>query len=589
MDSESDTLSSSKERSSSSSLSPSQAIELVYRNNIDSRVNIGKHPYYNQNPYQKNEKHWPSLDLLFCDQKRFYDHKKQNHIGRSFHKRYTITTNEEDEKRMETATKPLLYDIDVKEEYRVTILSSSLLFNNLQLIMKQIPLYDAEQKAMIHPDLLQEIYNEITIAYFLNELLYGYKHVLSIHFMTIMDWFIARKETITIPPTKVLLSPHYSEEYSNVYHKLHQMVILEKADITLKQYLNENISAKVIKATLFQVFDALEVAWLTNEFIHHEPHMHNIMLKKIDATSPLRDKHFLYKREGVDSWYRVDKNHLRNYYIKIIDFGRSRMYTPSSRESNNGGIRVHNQLIEPPDYSHLGYSSGEHVNRHVDVYTLIFSILLQDEFTFWVPLRRDPNHREFFRFCDDILPFTRINEVISKIPLRHKHINEMQTEMYHYGTHNTLSLSKCKRILGYLLETDVFIYKHFEDDKTNVSLALNHAYFDEYKQNRALNIQDKETSIVVSFPSYHDTILIGGDSNNDVQVVDSSSGSGPSSLNSSMEMDIERTRCSICGKDDVRYVLQTADDSSNTTTLLCQDKLCYEFMHLFNSKTVFRI
>lgn len=564
-------------------MNPSNIISMVYINNVHSRVNIGKPPYYTQNPYMDRSK-WPSLELLFTDQNRTYDGAKECYIHDMFKQRYTILNHnqESDTKNQQvtTATRPFLYHLEPTESYKTVILTNSLSINMSDLIMKQTPFYDPNLKSMIHPKLLCEIYNEIIIAYFINELFYGYKQVLSIHFMTIMDWFIGRKETITKPPPSVLLSSSKSDEYRNIYKKYHQVVILEKADVTLRDYLLRYArTAKSLKAVLFQLFDALEVAWYTNEFIHHEPHMFNIMLKKISDCSPLKDKHFLYKRMmgSGDVWNKIDRVHLNNHYVKIVDFGRSRMYVPRVKHEKGCTQRVHDRLVEPPDYSHLGYSSGIRVNRHVDVYTVLLTILLLDEVTFWYQFRRDPTHREFLQFCDTILPFETINNIIDNMStLDKKKYPKVSQDREKYGGRikNTSCLVKCVNVLVYLFESDVFIYKHFQNDEMNVSIALNNPYFDEYRHVEPLTLDDKENSVVVSFPTHHEHI----------QIKDEEESSSSSSLSSSMDisMDYDKPHCSVCAKEDVRCVLNDGN------IFLCESKLCYEFMYLFNSKTVFR-
>jgi hypothetical protein len=539
-----DSVSSFNDEKRGGGFHPSMALKLNYINNVASRVNKDESPFYNQDPHRESTK-WPSLNILFLDQKRNYDSKKEIYIRDMFNQRYDLFTKHA-RQMLNTCTQPYLYNIRPSESYKSAILDSNALLGSMSIIMKLTPLYDWAHKSMIRPSILQEIYNEIIIAYFLNDLLHGHNHVQSIHFTTLIDWFIVKKSTIT---TEVITDKTY-----------HQAVILERADISLNDYLLTYKSANVMKAVLFQLFHSLEVAWQSSEFIHHEPHLSNIMLKVIENNSPLKGKHFIYKRGS--SWCKIEKKHLNNHYVKIIDYGRSRMRLKDDND----------RLIEASDYSHLGYSHGSLVNRHVDVYAVIFGILCLNQEKFWHQFTRDPLHVEFFRFCDAILPFTKINHVLNNMSVLDKKLHpnvQQERTMRGGGIQNTSQLVHCTSVLSYLIDVGVFLYKRFENDTTTVSTALNHTYFDEYRQNGStLNLNESETSVVVSFTTPKED----GDPNTPSSSLSSSTSS----------MDIDKPCCSVCENEDVRCVINDGN------TFLCESKQCYDLMHLFNSKTVYR-
>ena len=119
-------------------------------------------------------------------------------------------------------------------------------------------------------------------------------------FITIYDWF----------KTKGNLDEY---EEDNSYMNL----VLEKADITLKKFLlnqNYQIPLNLYKNILFQMLYALSLSQEICEFIHHDLHFDNIMLK-------------FYKNETKTEFnFKNQKYHLEtDFLIKITDFGLSRI------------------------------------------------------------------------------------------------------------------------------------------------------------------------------------------------------------------------------------------------------------------------
>ncbi len=251
-----------------------------------------------------------------------------------------------------TSTNPELYDIRELSDY-----FRYLLYGRDDLFMKVVPLYEYRKRHGKKPRAeykedweLQEIYNEIVAGYFLSELVYGYSEVLSLNFMTIVDWFPAPKKDVVPGNDRAQL----------LYH---QIVVSERIDQPLVDYLMDNPSIDVLRAVLFQIFHALEIAWHTHGYIHQDLHTGNLMLQRIGPDSPLFEKDFLYRRLSSPYWYRVGRDGLRNNLLKIIDFGRNRLLVPSQPDHVNAkGDRrhLHDRIVNVESYS-VSYGRNDDV------------------------------------------------------------------------------------------------------------------------------------------------------------------------------------------------------------------------------------
>jgi serine/threonine protein kinase len=254
-------------------------------------------------------------------------------VATHFKARYTVVGGRQEE---ETSTRPSLYNIRELSDY-----FRHLLYGRDDLFLKVVPLYvhksGQEPSGKYKEDWqLQEIYNEVVAGYFLNELVYGYSQVLSLHFMTIVDWFVAVKKDVI---------PGEEGKAQQLYH---QVVVIDRMDQSLEDYLEENPSVEVLRAVLFQLFHALEIAWHTNRFIHGDLHIGNVMVQRIGANSPLYAKDFLYRRLSSPHWYRVDRDALHGNLLKMIDFGRSGLFIPSEPDHilpQKGGRHVHDREV----------------------------------------------------------------------------------------------------------------------------------------------------------------------------------------------------------------------------------------------------
>jgi hypothetical protein len=315
-----------------------------------------------QDPY--NPKSWPTRKEL--------QFKMLSSMSDAFTKRYNVVAVKK--LRSGSITQPDLYDIDAIDDYYKEIL-----YNRSDLFMKVTPLIaDArecektkqkEDCGYKKDNFLDEIYNEIIIAYFLNELFFGYSSVLSIHFMTLVDWFIAERRSV---------NPSLNRE-----SYLCQVTISEKADLVLSDVLKglnndatltTDQKTRHCRAWLFQVFHALETAWHTNRYLHNDLHLGNVMIQLVPPDSPLHDKDFLYRRLDSTNWYRVPYRDLDNGVIKIIDFGRNRMAAPWQPSHKFSNRHIHERIIALKEYYiESGYNLAT-VNQGIDVHVLLQSL-----------------------------------------------------------------------------------------------------------------------------------------------------------------------------------------------------------------------
>jgi serine/threonine protein kinase len=230
------------------------------------------------------------------------------------------------------------------------------LFDRHDLVLRRTSFF--RQYRAIGDRARSEVYNDIQIAYFLRELTHGYSHVLSIHFLTMFDWWLAGAEESTVA----------------------QYVVCERMDQTLQEAFGESglrMPLAELRVILFQIFSALEVAWLTHRFVHDDLHFGNIMLKRAGISSPVYDRNLVYRRyNDPDWWYVLPREQLRNRIVKLIDFGESRINAPEVERDDAGvnGQHVHPRRIGPYNQAATVFGSEKGVDPRVDVRLLMFAL-----------------------------------------------------------------------------------------------------------------------------------------------------------------------------------------------------------------------
>jgi hypothetical protein len=162
-----------------------------------------------ENPYDKES--WPTtaqLERLSVERP-----PKLDQVASLFTSRYAVLNKIP--QREQTSTRPDIYNLLSVSHYFRHILAE-----RDDLFLKVVPI------SGIHPEALREVYNEIIAGYFLQELVYAYSQVLSLHFLQILDWFAAVRHAI-VP-----------EEGPNRFY--HQVIVSERLDHSLGDYLEAN-------------------------------------------------------------------------------------------------------------------------------------------------------------------------------------------------------------------------------------------------------------------------------------------------------------------------------------------------------------
>lgn len=170
---------------------------------------------------------------------------------------------------------------------------------------------------------------EILVAYHLRELVHGYTQLLSLHFMMVLDWWMAPSPE----PTQFVVCESLDQ---TLWWRIRRAYFPERPHSYQALTLNQ------LRAIVFQVLSALELAWLTHRFVHGDLHVGNIMMKQCADESVLYDRAWLYRRyNDPDYWYVLPIEAHGNQIVKLIDFDQSSLSIPLSRRGDRplDGVR----------------------------------------------------------------------------------------------------------------------------------------------------------------------------------------------------------------------------------------------------------
>lgn len=483
-----------------------------------------------QNPYEPAS--WPRAEAL---ETGLWRNGTQWRTLETFLERYTV--RHQLVLPGPTSTRPRIDALRSKTAYL-----RELLYGRDDLLLKTVPLYN--RLGAVDDELLEEVYNEVQLGYFLCELIYGYSHVLSIHFMAVLDWFVLQG-----PPYMAAADAGLSAEDT----RYHQVLVCERADVSLRTYIKAHPQVQTLRVALFQCFHALETAWWSHSFTHNDLHDNNVMLKAIGPASPLAGRHFVYKRLYSAEWYVVRAQDLHGQYVKLIDFGRSRGYVPSTEEHRRGAQHLHDRLLSPPGYEAFGYPRHK-PNRHIDVQLLLFRLLHTEEQT-WQLLALDDEFEQFLDFCDAMIDWKRANQLVEQranlAKERAQHANNWL---------RARTMRACPLCYEYLTRVGVFVYS-YSAFGPNCSDALDHAFFEPLRTGSLVDeatgdAQLNETHIVVSYVT----------DNSEAQALLAGSE--------------QSQRCCVCGSGARAYITKPERQYCG--------RQCYEFDWLFGQRTAYR-
>lgn len=470
------------------------------------------------------------------------------------------------------------------ETFRVTTRDEDdlrhILYGSAKLMMKVTPLVEASGKLIPATDMAM-IFNEIRVAYFLAELIHGYKYVLSPNFMVLIDWFQASREKLGLlddkfvaKPSRELINDVSTDKFYN------QVTLTEYADSEVYDFLVQNSSLETLRAVIFQVFHAMETAWVTHEMVHYDLHTGNVRMKMTDQDrSPLNGRNLLYTRNGIrDRWYRLHHLHLYDHIVKIIDFGFSRIKAPTrpNHTPQNGvhaGRHTHNKDtgivwmyadIEPTK-----------PNRFTDVRLFLLSLLRLPSYV-WHKAMSESERTEFFDFVEDMLDFPLMTRLIEEGSSEKAKRELAQTAG---GALRAYNISNCISCLIYLSMIGSYARSATYPQKgKTVTDALNHSFFDSLIQQTGSNGESFSPiryldDVVVSFFTQ----------NNQEKMLTTFAASSSSSSSSKNNNHSKNTtlKCRVCEKDGAEHFNVEEDGS---IVPLCGD-LCAEFRYHYNEKT----
>lgn len=446
-------------------------------------------------------------------------------------------------------------------------LLKGVLYGDDELLLKITPFIDRDGK-LIDNLRIQQIYNEIQIAFFLNELIYGYSHVLSIHFMVIVDWFQATRAAIGL-----FKSPFHSPLDSLT----NQVTIVEFAHTQIKDFMRQQPTLASLRAITFQVFHALETARITNEFVHYDLHLGNVLLKRTDyADSPFNSRNLLYKRHGYPNWYRLPYEDLGGHIVKIIDFGFSRLYAPSTTSHKvfdraTGEARhLHSRPIG------LNWEVGEmnvdEPNWYADVRMFLIEMLTLPHLEVWQAMAKD-EREPFYAFTEDILDFGTINRLIDDAPEPIQDERRLNAQ----GRLRASNIVHCPQCATYLTSFHGYARSAQVRKGRSATDALNHAFFEPLQRvPQAMVIDDSTTTTLLVA---HDDVVVSFFTVDGKEEAMLKMAASPTpSTNTTTPL-----KCVVCGAKAEHYNVE-ADER---VVPLC-GALCAEFKYLYHEKTVFR-
>jgi serine/threonine protein kinase len=510
-------------------------------------------------------------------------------VNEAFNNRYIVLDSM---KVNPSISNPLLFSLTTLKNSSdtVTSLLQYVLYNREDLVMKVTPLFTISQATdrivpFFAADDFTETQHDILTGYFLNELIYGYTNVLSIHFIIMVDWFPV------IAAGHVVARHFVEKQHKDAFDNCYQVTIMEAGDVNLTSFIREGrqTSLRTYRMILWEIFNTLKVAHDTHRFRHNDLHFGNIMLQSVNhENSPLYNKDLYYKvvlPNGEEAnWFKVPKEDTENHVIKIIDFGRSTMNVPMKREhvtSSTDGIRqhFHPKRISEDDVAHL----------RNDINLIAYGVLYEIGKTLPIdwPNEANDDFDELHEFLGDILPLYTLNETI-ELDWRLSNARDEITDDDEITTYNLVDAYKDARLKGLINQQVIYIQMTPEEHGTRLNEILDHQFFHPYKVVFKKNeyakaeeiIKQREDSVVVSFPvSMEEVELLTINPPKNTILFESPLMGTDTTTKTTTTTNL---KCEVCGNHSYNDFYETTNKDR-----LCS-RVCYEFKYIYNLKTVFR-
>jgi hypothetical protein len=474
----------------------------------------------------------------------------------------------------DSITAPEVYDI-VEALHSASSNGDAVAWRRLQDILFEKNPEFVLKATKITEETASQIAQEIKCGFFLNELNIGYTHVLTPHFMQIVDWWCIKGS----------LLPGQTVKNVDIPEIVWQFEVSEKLSHSIRTNVTASNGLEGLRHQLFQIFLSLEVAWLSNRYIHYDLYCRNVFLKNLGPSSALYNKNLLYKRFNNDTeWYRLEASALSNRIVKILDYGLNRMYVPEFGADIITGTgesvvvrHSHHKLLFVTGVE----SSGQikEGNRSYDVRTILMEILNFVRLAEFKQLKKERDYDAFCEMLDSVFRFDQLEQQLETVvsedvdeefykPYYRKKI------MKHFLTRSATSAKSLLEAVSlldskedftdwYQLYQSLIIFSTVDTGATATS-CLNMRFFDALKQ---VDAGDSDDNVIVSFP-----------------MVDLTETVFPPEATPHMKLDTRQERhgmkrCHVCGK-----TARKQSNYNNERLPFCGE-VCYQFRYLYDCES----
>ena len=364
--------------------------EKVRKTTLNEYIDRWENPFFEDTfPSMRDIEYLDTFDRGYLSMKRpirkYYDDTLEKYRNTRYHLHddgdVPINNN------VTSATVPRLYNVVTSNQ--VANAFAYHLNKDTRLIIKVIDLggiYRQHTKNfMLGNMLLDEVYNEVRVGFFLNELLFAYQDVVTPHFMVVLDWFVS--DTNLYP--------------SIDGHGPFQYIVSEKLDTPMYTHLINNHDMLTLKCTLWGIAQPLEAAWATHQYIHYDLHHENVMMKDVVPGSHFYDKNYLYTRVYSGNTYLLPQAGIHNTLVKLLDYGRNRMKIPGEPESDDQRDlfeHIDGDTIDSFQHHHngaiLSYQDAQHGigdanNRTWDMRRIMWALATEFPIDYWGIIQKD--------------------------------------------------------------------------------------------------------------------------------------------------------------------------------------------------------
>jgi len=251
-----------------------------------------------------------------------------------------------------------------------------------------------------------------------------------------------------------------------------QFIVSEKIQRSIYQFLmdiyekKQNDLWKLIQLILFQCFHFLETSYLVTGFISFDFHLQNCMSNHYQF---LENKRLLYKRFRSKNIYALDPIYHHGNIVKIIDFGRSRIYPRFYPAENWMKKEKETDLKLIYNTVHENLYINKDSNLFIDTRNFIAELCLKIDPVIWADLKiRDKMLWEkLVEIFDKTLGLDAWKNIYFKSLKIEKQKKLNETIKKYFGLHTTFQDFRCLHLIEYELDRnhlpdeDFYHFYHF--------------------------------------------------------------------------------------------------------------------------------